>query len=188
MQHRALPALLALLAGLLLTGCGDGGSTAEKTFEGSLSEQDMAAFREASEAITTFAGHWTDFAASTSSEDVSGARDAVDGMTGALDDADDAVLDAENADLSDTLSDYLATMAKLASVSDRLIAYYEDDSYVDASVENDLITEFEDAALAARQADRSFMNRILEHASPEQRTQIRDRYREAQQAFKEATQ
>ena len=188
MQHRALPALLALLAGLLLTGCGNGASTAEKTFDGPLSEQDLAAFTDVSEAISTFAGHWTDFAAATSSEDVSGARAAVDGMSDALDDADNAVLEAENTDLSDTLSDYLTTMAKLSSVSDRLIAYYEDDSYVDASVENGLITEFEDAALAARRADRSLMNRILEHASPEQQTEIRARYRKAQLAFKEVTQ
>ena len=50
------------------------------------------------------------------------------------------------------------------------------------------MSEFEDDVFAARRADRSFMNRILEHASPEQREEIQSKYRKLQQNFEEAAQ
>ncbi|MDA0184464.1 hypothetical protein OJ997_29440 [Solirubrobacter phytolaccae] len=170
--------LVAVFCTLLLVGCG-GSNPVEKSF-GGLTEGDMQAVQSVSTSLQSLSTDIATIQAELTAENITGARSAIDATAPKLDQADDKTLDLDNSDLRTTLQDYVTTTRELVGSFDRWVAYFEDDSTLrDEALENDLLGDIDAAATDMRKADQAFLNRLLDNASPEQRKEIRARYRDA---------
>ena len=179
-------AAVALSIGLI-AGCGDDEeSPAQKSFNG-VSDGDMKTLGDVSAQMREFSGAYTDFVAASTKEDVDAARESVDGMTAAVDAAGSAAEGIESEDLRTTLDDYIGKMSDVGQASDDVVEYFAEPSGGSSAEEKRLIKAFEDAVLAAKDADRDLLARIEENATPEQRKELRQEIEEAQRDFREET-
>jgi hypothetical protein len=179
---KTLLLLIALTGLCAVTGCGG-----HQTPLGRLSDHDISSIRAVSADMRTFSSSYTRLIAAMTRSDIPSCRKAVDTMEEAVSRASDKSLDIDSAGQRATMQRYLDRMRGVAIAADRLIGYYEDPSAPDAGVENDLIDRFQQAALAARRADEALLNEMLDHATPEQRKQLRALYQRANARFQKAT-
>jgi hypothetical protein len=178
MLARMRAALVVIACTLLLAGCG-GSNPVEKSF-GGLTDADMRAIQGVSTALQSAGTHYTTMNAELEAENVAGARTSLDEASAQLDQADDKTIDVDNSKLRTALQDYVGVTRSALSAFNRWITYYEDDSMPrDEALENEMLTDIDTASTAARKADQAFLNRVLDEASPEQRDEIRARYRQA---------
>lgn len=177
-------ALLLILSAALLTGCGSSDDNPVSKAFGSISENDSRTLRTFSKRVDRASKSYSAALSADGEGKVSLERTNVNAMSRALASADDAALDIDNDKLRATLQDYTGKFQRVASALDAYVALLEDPSMApDPTTLNETVSEFRDAALAAREADRRFLNTLLEVSSPEQRDQLRSRYRQAQAAL-----
>jgi hypothetical protein len=168
--------LVLLLCSVSLAACG-----------GAVSRQDAPTVKTVSSDVQQFSTSWTAYINALGSEDMTAARTAVDEMGDSLAAAQDHAIDIDDHELRETFQQYLRTMQRLASVADRIVAYYESPGTADAGAENDLLSEFQAAAEEAQKVDQDVFNQLLERASPDQRDAMRAAYHKAQADFRNAT-
>jgi hypothetical protein len=179
--------LLPLVVVLALVGCGsEGESSVDKTF-GGVSGSDEQLIQDVAAEVRKFSTNYTDLIASFNSEDVGGARTAVEAMDDHITKAADTAAKAENENLRKTYDDYLGTMEEVTTVAERVVTYLEDPGKAKPAAENKLVKEFQTAVKAAEKADREFLDRLAENASPEEREALEKQYRDAQRQFEEET-
>ncbi|MET0684629.1 MAG: hypothetical protein ABW060_04895 [Solirubrobacteraceae bacterium] len=187
-MHVRLFAIAAVALSIgLIAGCGeDEEAPAQKSFKG-VSEGDMESLSGVSAQMREFSAAYTDFIAASEKEDVDAAQQSVDAMTAAVDEARSAAEGIESDDLGATLDDYIGKMDDVGQTSGAVVDYFAEPSGGSAKQEKRLIADFEEAVLAARDADRDLLARIEKSATPEQRTELRKELEEAQQEFREKT-
>ena len=78
-------------------------------------------------------------------------------------------------------------MDRVTTVAERVVTYLEDPGGAKPKVEERLATEFQTAVKAAETADREFLDRLAENASPEERERLEKQYRDTQQKFEDET-
>ncbi len=178
---------LVVLAVVAFAGCGsDSESGLDKTF-GEVSGGDEEIVNDVAAEVRKFSTNYTDLIASFNSEDVGGARTAVDAMEDHIGKASAAAEDVKNGDLRNTYDDYLGTMERVTTVAEKVVVYLEDPGQAKPKLEARLATEFQGAVKEAETADKEFLDRLAENASPEERERLEKQYRDAQQKFEDET-
>jgi hypothetical protein len=178
--------LVAVLA-LALAGCGtEAESTAEKAF-GEMSDRDEELAGGVTTEIRRFSERYTDLVAAMNVPDAQDARTAVDAMAEHIDKAKDLVADADNAEWRSTYEDYLRAMERVTTAAERIVAYLEAPGGAKPKLERRLATQFQQAAAEAQKVDKALVDRIAEHAGPEEREKLEKQYRDAQRRFEEET-
>ena len=175
-----------LILAVALAGCGEGESTADKTF-GETSEHDEEVAADVGAEIQRFSSSYTDLVVAFNAEDVEDARTAVDEMAEHVEKASDAVAEVENADLRTTYQAYLAKIERVTAASDRVVEYLEAPGGAKPKLEDRLATRYEAAVKEAQAADKALLERLEEHASPEERERLQQQYRELERKFEERT-
>ena len=130
-----------LILAVVLAGCGESESTADKTF-GETSEHDEEVAADVGAEIQRFSSSYTDLVVAFNAEDVEDAGTAVDGMSEHAEKASDAVAEVENADLRTAYQDYLAKIDGVTAAANRVVEYLEAPGGARPKLEDRLATRF----------------------------------------------
>jgi hypothetical protein len=182
---KAACALLTALA-LALSGCGSSETIADKAF-GETSERDEQLLNDIAAEGKGFSARSADFAVALDTTAVEDARTAVDAMTEHVNEAFDIVSDVENVDMRRTYEDYLTELDGVRAVSESVVAYLEAPGPPKRRFEDQLVARLDTAVRRAQAADRELLDRLKENASPEEREQLEQQYRDAHREFEERT-
>ena len=178
--------ILGMALAFTLSGCGDSESTADKTF-GETSGRDEELIADVTAEIKKFSAGYTDLVVAFNAQDVEDARTAVDAMAGHLENASGTVADAENAELRTTYQDYLAKMDGVTVAAERVVEYLEAPGGAKPKLEDRLAAQYESAVQEAQKADKELLDRLAKSASPEEREQLQQQYRDLERQFEERT-
>src|ERR1700750_2227378 len=170
--------LIAVLAGLLVAGCGE-----HKTPLGKLSDHDLHAVGAMSADMRGFSSSFAHLIKSMQGEDIPGSRTAVNGMKGSLAKATGEVSKIDAKPQRTTLQRYMGKMRGVTAAADRLIGYYEHTSSPKSAAVHRLVEKFRQTALAAHEADETLIANILKHSTPAQRKQLQAALKRANQQY-----
>lgn len=104
-----------------------------------------------------------------------------------IDKAIDIAAGVENKEWRSTYREYLATMEDVTTVAERVVDYLEGPGAVKPKLEDKLAARLRAAADKATKADRALLERVAEHASPEERERLEQEYEDARRRFEQQT-
>jgi hypothetical protein len=185
MNVRGLTGVAALALALVACGSEDD-SEAEQAF-GGLTDRDVELADNVTAEVRRFSDGYTDFLAALNKLEVDEAHAAVDSMEEHIDKAIDIAAGVENTQWRSTYGDYLATMEDVTTAAERVVDYLEGPGTPKPKLEDKLAARLQAAAEAAAKADRALLERVTEHASPEERERLEQEYEDARRRFEQQT-
>jgi hypothetical protein len=177
-RTRMLRAVVVVAMVATLVACG--GDPASKAY-GKMTERDRAALTSFSQAIGEFNADLTVLRAALGKDDLGEARTRVDALSSPLDQAEAATLEFDNGRLRSTLQDYVTNARGVHGTVDHWVSYWEDESQPrDQALEQQMLTEMQAAGEKFKAADQALLNHMLDSASAEERQEIRQAVKRAQ--------